>query len=39
MMHKAVVLVITGNCVNQLCPTEIACWAKNYVTILTRATY
>ena len=24
-------------CLNQLCLTQMACWAKNYVTILTRA--
>jgi len=27
------------NSIHQLCPTEIAYWAKNYVTISSRATH
>jgi len=26
-------------CIAQLCPTQMAYWAKNYITILTRAAH
>jgi len=38
-MSGFVNLLVHGICLDQLCPTQLAYWAKNHITISTRAAH